>query len=78
MKLSHQQGDNQREVQLLEGIRAQQGSAHHHGAQGQVDAKVFIRADLFGVKGFPVGVFWLIGFFVFAALILLLYQQIAA
>ncbi|MCI9310396.1 MAG: ABC transporter permease [Lawsonibacter sp.] len=32
--------------------------------------KVFIRADLFGVKGFPVGVFWLIGFFVIAALIL--------
>ena len=32
--------------------------------------KVFIRADIFGVKGFPVGVFWLIGFFVIAALIL--------
>ena len=32
--------------------------------------KVFIRADLFGVKGFPVGAFWLIGFFVVAALIL--------
>ena len=32
--------------------------------------KVFIRAELFGVKGFPVGAFWLIGFFVVAALIL--------
>ena len=32
--------------------------------------KVFIRADIFGVKGFPVGVFWLAGFFVIAALIL--------
>ena len=32
--------------------------------------KVFIRAELFGVKGFPVGAFWLIGFFVIAALIL--------
>lgn len=32
--------------------------------------KVFIRADLFGVKGFPVGAFWLIGFFIIAALIL--------
>ena len=32
--------------------------------------KVFIRAELFGVKGFPVGAFWLIGFFIVAALIL--------
>ena len=32
--------------------------------------KVFIRAELFGIKGFPVGAFWLIGFFVIAALIL--------
>ena len=32
--------------------------------------KVFIRAELFGIKGFPVGAFWLIGFFVVAALIL--------
>ena len=32
--------------------------------------KVFIRSDLFGVKGFPVGAFWLIGFFIVAALIL--------
>ena len=32
--------------------------------------KVFIRAELFGVKGFPVGVFWLVGFFIIAALIL--------
>ena len=32
--------------------------------------KVFIRAELFGVKGFPVGVFWLSGFFIIAALIL--------
>ena len=34
--------------------------------------KVFIRAELFGVKGFPVGVFWLAGFFIIAALILVL------
>ena len=32
--------------------------------------KVFIRADIFGVKGFPVGAFWLFGFFIIAALIL--------
>ena len=32
--------------------------------------KVFIRADIFGVKSFPVGAFWLIAFFVIAALIL--------
>ena len=32
--------------------------------------KVFIRADIFGVQGFPVGVFWLGGFFVIAFLIL--------
>ena len=32
--------------------------------------KVFIRSELFGIKGFPVGAFWLIGFFVVAALIL--------
>jgi len=32
--------------------------------------KVFIRADIFGMNGFPVGAFWLIGFFVIAALIL--------
>ena len=32
--------------------------------------KVFIRAELFGIKGFPVGAFWLIGFFIVAALIL--------
>ena len=31
--------------------------------------KVFIRAELFGIKGFPVGAFWLIGFFIIAALI---------
>ena len=34
--------------------------------------KVFIRAELFGIKGFPVGAFWLIGFFIIAALILVL------
>ncbi len=32
--------------------------------------KVFFKADIFGVKGFPVGAFWLIGFFIIAALIL--------
>lgn len=32
--------------------------------------KVFIRADIFGVKGFPVGAIWLVVFFVIAALIL--------
>ena len=32
--------------------------------------KVFIRADLFGVKGFPVGALWLFGFFIIASLIL--------
>ncbi len=32
--------------------------------------KVFIRADIFGVKGFPVGAFWLLGAFIIAALIL--------
>ena len=32
--------------------------------------KVFIRAELFGVRGFPVGAFWLIGFFLIAMLIL--------
>ena len=32
--------------------------------------KVFIRVELFGIKGFPVGAFWLIGFFIVAALIL--------
>ena len=32
--------------------------------------KVFIRADIFGVKGFPVVAFWLIGFFLIAMLIL--------
>lgn len=32
--------------------------------------KVFIRAEIFGIKGFPVGAFWLIGFFIIAALIL--------
>ena len=32
--------------------------------------KVFIRAELFGIKGFPVGAFWLIGFFLIAMLIL--------
>ena len=32
--------------------------------------KVFIRAELFGVRGFPVGAFWLLGFFIIAALIL--------
>ncbi len=31
---------------------------------------VFIRAELFGIKGFPVGAFWLIAFFVIAAVIL--------
>ena len=31
---------------------------------------VFIRADIFGVKGFPVGAFWLVAFFIIAALIL--------
>ena len=32
--------------------------------------QMFIRNDLFGVDGFPVGAFWLIGFFIIAALIL--------
>lgn len=32
--------------------------------------KVFIRAEILGFKGFPVGAFWLIGFFIVAALIL--------
>ena len=32
--------------------------------------KVFIRADILGVKGFPVGALWLAGFFIIAALIL--------
>ena len=32
--------------------------------------KVFIRADIFGIKGFPVGALWLVGFFVIATLIL--------
>ena len=32
--------------------------------------KVFIRAELFGIKGFPVGAFWLVGFFIIATLIL--------
>ena len=32
--------------------------------------KVFIRADLFGVKSFPVGAIWLLAFFVIASLIL--------
>ena len=32
--------------------------------------KVFIRAELFGVRGFPVGAFWLLGFFIIATLIL--------
>ncbi len=32
--------------------------------------KVFIRNDLFGVKGFPVGAIWLIAFFIIASLIL--------
>ncbi len=32
--------------------------------------KVFIRADIFGIKGFPVGALWLIAFFIIAALIL--------
>ena len=32
--------------------------------------KVFIRADIFGVNGFPVGAFWLVGFFIVGALIL--------
>lgn len=32
--------------------------------------KVFIRADIFGIKGFPVGAFWLLGAFVVASLIL--------
>ncbi len=32
--------------------------------------KVFIRAELFGIKGFPVGAFWLIAFFIIAAIIL--------
>ncbi len=32
--------------------------------------KVFIRADIFGVKGFPVGALWLVGFFIIATLIL--------
>lgn len=32
--------------------------------------KVFIRSELFGIKGFPVGAFWLIAFFVIAAIIL--------
>lgn len=32
--------------------------------------KVFIRAEMFGIKGFPVGAIWLAVFFVIAALIL--------
>lgn len=32
--------------------------------------KVFIRADIFGIKGFPVGAIWLVAFFIIAALIL--------
>lgn len=32
--------------------------------------KVFIRADIFGISGFPVGALWLAAFFVIAALIL--------
>lgn len=32
--------------------------------------KVFFKADIFGVKGFPVGTLWLAAFFVIAALIL--------
>ncbi len=32
--------------------------------------KVFIRADLFGIKAFPVGALWLVAFFIIAALIL--------
>lgn len=32
--------------------------------------KVFIRAELFGVKGFPVGAFWLVGGFIVAWFIL--------
>ena len=32
--------------------------------------KVFIRSELFGIKGFPVGAFWLIAFFIIAAVIL--------
>ena len=32
--------------------------------------KVFIRADLFGIKSFPVGALWLIAFFIIASLIL--------
>jgi len=32
--------------------------------------KVFIRADIFGIKGFPVGALWLFGAFVVASLIL--------
>ena len=32
--------------------------------------KVFIRSEVFGIKGFPVGAFWLIGFFLIAAAIL--------
>ena len=32
--------------------------------------KVFIRADIFGIKSFPVGALWLVAFFVIASLIL--------
>ncbi len=32
--------------------------------------RVFIRSNIFGVNGFPVGAFWLIAFFIIAALIL--------
>lgn len=32
--------------------------------------KVFFKADILGIKGFPVGVLWLAGFFVIASLIL--------
>ena len=32
--------------------------------------KVFIRAELFGIKGFPVGAFWLVAFFIIASVIL--------
>ncbi len=32
--------------------------------------KVFFKADIFGIRGFPVGALWLVGFFVIAFLIL--------
>ena len=51
---------------LMESIRFMDATAE----VGGWFKKVFIRAELFGVRGFPVGAFWLLGFFIIAALIL--------